>query len=163
MSDCQCVTIQQSNVSLVSTFQVDAHRLWTSSLKYRGLHDNKSHKLWNLSLDHKKKNLKAEGTSERLMGWPGWYWSKVHFNCVCPQSPAGHTDYDALRRQFVKVLLIGLVLSVDILISEDWLMSRSDSLLPRHTWYKIHTHPINLQLTVLLHQSHQKRDPRCNQ
>lgn len=94
MSDCQCVTIQQSNVSPVSTFQVDAHRLWTSSLKYRGLHDNKSHKLWNLSLDHKKKNLKAEGKSERLMGWPGWYWSKVHFNCVCPQSPAGHTDYD---------------------------------------------------------------------
>lgn len=74
---------------------------------------------WNLSLDHKKKNLKAEGKSERLMGWPGWYWNKVHFNCVCPQSPAWHTDYDALLRQFVKVLLIGLVLSMDILISED--------------------------------------------
>ncbi len=56
----------------------------------------------------------------------GLYWSKVHFNNrFWTQYPAWETDYDALPRQFVEVVLIGLVLAMDVFISEDCLMRGS--------------------------------------
>lgn len=70
--------------------------------------------------------LCGSGWEDRLTGWSGMYWSKVHFNNrFWTQRPAWETDYDALQRQFVEVVLKRLVPTADIFISEDCLMRGS--------------------------------------
>lgn len=95
------------------------------------------------------------------MTWPGLYWSKVHFNNrLWTQYPAWETDYDALLRQFVEVVLIGLVLAVDIFISEDCLMRGSCTYTHFSRYKLIH---INFNWCSPCKQSRQQRDVTSNQ
>lgn len=68
------------------------------------------------------KYYQKQVTWDRLINWSG-YWSKKHFNnCLWIPFPACQTDYDALLRQFMEVLIV-LVLARDTFIPEDCLMT----------------------------------------
>ncbi len=96
--------------------------------------------------------------------------SKVHFNKrLWTQYPAWETDYDALQRQFVEVVLMGLVSAMDIFISEDWWMRGSYLQICTHTYTHTHTDlryqliPIDFNWCSPLKQSRQQRDVTSNQ
>lgn len=122
--------------------------------------------IWRLCVDQVNK---FKSRREHVTDWwwcSGLYWSKVHFNNrFWTQYAAWGADYDALLRQFVEVVLIGLVSTTDVSISEDCLMKgTSPQYTHAHTQLKIYKLiPNQFKLMLCLHWYRQQRDVASNQ